>query len=226
MSLDPESLFILNTLKSKELHIASTLDEYESVPLVHHTHAHNRKSFAFNSDPLINRSWFQIIIDSSHLITFFISIMVIIYASFKSLRIDKNLSETKSAECTSECLKKQGCLHFNSDVEKNDNAFKEKNSYAKDENEDSDDSDVDDSDDDNDHGILGRNGKYGSVQTIDSKLALLIPVAASMSLLLMFYFFESIQTAFVICTSSKKSSFYYNLVKYQNSANSSDQFKF
>jgi hypothetical protein len=210
MSLNPEKLVILNTLRSKELHIAaSALEEYDgaAAPPVHlaHTHHHHQKSFTFNSDPLLSRSWFQIIIDSSHLITFFISIVVIIYASFKSLRIDKNLSETKSAaECTnSECARKQGCPHFNSGGEKNDSVFKEKsNNKNEDSDDDSEDEDTDDGD--TDHGILGRNGKYGSVQTIDSKLALLIPVAASMSLLLMFYFFESIQTAFVICTSSKR----------------------
>lgn len=41
-----------------------------------------------------------------------------------------------------------------------------------------------------------------SVQTIDSIQALFIPVVASISLLFMFFFFDSIQTAFVICTSS------------------------
>ena len=42
-----------------------------------------------------------------------------------------------------------------------------------------------------------------SVQTIDSIQALFIPVVASISLLFMFFFFDSIQTAFVICTSGK-----------------------
>ena len=35
------------------------------------------------------RSWLQTIIDSSHLITFCVSISVIIYGSFRSLNIDK-----------------------------------------------------------------------------------------------------------------------------------------
>lgn len=45
------------------------------------------------------------------------------------------------------------------------------------------------------------NDSYSSVQTIDSIQALTIPVVASFSLLFMFFFFDSIQTAFVICTS-------------------------
>jgi hypothetical protein len=43
--------------------------------------------------------------------------------------------------------------------------------------------------------------EHQSTQNIDSAQALFIPIAASISLLLMFFFFDSIQTAFVICTS-------------------------
>ena len=43
--------------------------------------------------------------------------------------------------------------------------------------------------------------QHQSTQNIDSAQALFIPIAASISLLLMFFFFDSIQTAFVICTS-------------------------
>ena len=46
--------------------------------------------------------------------------------------------------------------------------------------------------------------EHQSTQNIDSTQALFIPVAASVSLLLMFFFFDSIQTAFVICTSGKQ----------------------
>ena len=41
------------------------------------------------------------------------------------------------------------------------------------------------------------------VQTLSVSQALFIPAAASVSLILMFYFFESIQTIFLICTASK-----------------------
>ncbi len=45
------------------------------------------------------------------------------------------------------------------------------------------------------------NDQHQATQTIDSTHALIIPIAASFSLLLMFFFFESIQTAFLLCTS-------------------------
>ncbi len=41
-------------------------------------------------------------------------------------------------------------------------------------------------------------------QDIGTTHALLIPLAASVSLLLMFFFFESIQMIFLLCTSGKK----------------------
>ena len=112
----------------------------------------------------VENTWLRKIIDSSHLITFCISISVIIYGSFRSLNIDVSKASAEAA---------------------------------------ANDLDHDDDDEDNEQ----YNQNFQSIQTIDSTQALIIPVAASISLLLMFFFFDSIQTAFLICTSSKSNDF-------------------
>jgi hypothetical protein len=133
----------------------------------HHFHHHsiNEKQNLYSllkksNVNIIEESLLKKIIDSSHLITFCISISVIIYASFRSLNID---SQPAAA------------------AESNENKLNLSNRELDDENDD----------------------EQQTIQTIDSCQALAIPVAASISLLLMFFFFDSIQTAFLICTSSK-----------------------
>jgi hypothetical protein len=61
----------------------------------------DKQVFFASSSSLIQSStmistWFQTIIDSSHLITFCISISVIIYGSFRSLRIDTQNDDNAS----------------------------------------------------------------------------------------------------------------------------------
>ena len=80
------------------------------------------------------------IMDSSRVSTFFISILLIVYGSFRSLAME----------------------------------------------EDSDDEDDED--------------KKPGVQTLDSWQALCLPLGASISLLIMFFFFDSMQMLFAICT--------------------------
>jgi len=87
----------------------------------------------------------QSIVDSSHLLTFLISISVIVYGSFRSLNFEQEKLNEKLNE-------KPGS----------------ESSYT--------------------------------VQTLSSHQAIFIPVAASLSLLIMFFFFESIQTVFLLCT--------------------------
>jgi hypothetical protein len=150
------------------------------------------------------RSWLQTIIDSSHLITFCISISVIIYGSFRSLTIDKeNDSYTRQQQQFSK-EKRERKRRSSSGVKKNlleADSNEECGSDLGVEYEDGvdDDDDMDESD-----GNLNNQGdihEHQSTQNIDSAQALFIPIAASISLLLMFFFFDSIQTAFVICTS-------------------------
>lgn len=118
----------------------------------------------------------QTIIDSSHLITFGISILVIVYGSFRSLNMDRKSNE---GDLSLPVKEKVTLETDGSSCEKID-LLEEENSSSDDSNRSTDD----------------------SVQTIDSIQALFIPVVASISLLFMFFFFDSIQTAFVICTSS------------------------
>jgi len=40
----------------------------------------------------------------------------------------------------------------------------------------------------------------GGMQTLDSTQAILLPIGASVSLLVMFFFFDSLQTVFALCT--------------------------
>ena len=108
---------------------------------------------------MFNLNRFQTLIDSSHIITFCISISVIIYGSFKSLNIDTDNELLHNAE---QDLANKG-----------------------------------------EHSKTQQHEQHQSTQTIDSTHAVIIPIAASVSLLLMFFFFESIQTAFLLCTSGR-----------------------
>lgn len=131
----------------------------------HHVSKSNNEEQKLLTDLLHNinkndgdSSWVKKLIDSSHLITFCISISVIIYGSFRSLNIDANSVQLNENENATN-------LHIHGEIRDDDEQEQQ------------------------------------TVQTIDSTQALIIPVAASISLLLMFFFFDSVQTAFLICTS-------------------------
>uniref|UniRef100_A0A8D0LA63 Signal peptide peptidase like 3 n=1 Tax=Sphenodon punctatus TaxID=8508 RepID=A0A8D0LA63_SPHPU len=83
--------------------------------------------------------------------TFLISILLIVYGSFRSLNMDF------------------------------ENQDKEKDSG-------------------NSAGSFNGNSTNNSIQTIDSTQALFLPIGASVSLLVMFFFFDSVQVVFTICT--------------------------
>lgn len=101
---------------------------------------------------------------------------MIVYGSFRSLNMDRKSNEGD----LSSPVKEKVTLETDGSCEKIDLLEEENSSSSDDSNRSVDD----------------------SVQTIDSIQALFIPVVASISLLFMFFFFDSIQTAFVICTSS------------------------
>ena len=46
----------------------------------------------------------------------------------------------------------------------------------------------------------GKEGKNNGIQTLDSIQAMCLPLGASISLLVMFFFFDSMQMLFAICT--------------------------
>lgn len=127
------------------------------------------------------------------MITFFISIVVIVYGSFKSLNLDKKFNECQGdGNSYTGKGESQKLFSQNGDINQTD----DQNANEMD----------DDDDDDDENGLFSKHScdrdGVDSVQTIDSVQALFIPVVASLSLLFMFFFFDSIQTVFVICTSS------------------------
>jgi len=97
--------------------------------------------------------WAYSIMDSSRVSTFFISILLIVYGSFRSLALEED-KESDSKESTK--------------------------------------------DEDSEAG--GSGGKSSGIQTLDSLQAMCLPLGASISLLVMFFFFDSMQMLFAICT--------------------------
>ncbi|XP_025789389.1 signal peptide peptidase-like 3 [Puma concolor] len=91
------------------------------------------------------------LVDSSQVSTFLISILLIVYGSFRSLNMDFE----------------------NQDKEKDNSSST---------------------------GSFNGNSTNNSIQTIDSTQALFLPIGASVSLLVMFFFFDSVQVVFTICT--------------------------
>ncbi|XP_032823626.1 signal peptide peptidase-like 3 isoform X2 [Petromyzon marinus] len=98
-------------------------------------------------------SWAYSLVDSSQVSTFLISILLIVYGSFRSLNMDEPGPGEKD---------KEGGSHSPN--------------------------------------CTGASSTNNSIQTIDSTQALFLPIGASVSLLVMFFFFDSVQVVFTICT--------------------------
>ncbi|CAG7720402.1 unnamed protein product [Allacma fusca] len=94
--------------------------------------------------------WAYTIMDSSRVSTFLISILLIVYGSFRSLNMEQ---EAREREKEKELAK-----------------------------------------------LTGISNNEGNVQTLDTMQALCLPLGASVSLLVMFFFFDSMQMLFAICT--------------------------
>ncbi|XP_023616163.1 signal peptide peptidase-like 3 isoform X1 [Myotis lucifugus] len=107
--------------------------------------------FIGTQQAMFAHSWAYSLVDSSQVSTFLISILLIVYGSFRSLNMDFE----------------------NQDKEKDSNSSS---------------------------GSFGGNSSNNSIQTIDSTQALFLPIGASVSLLVMFFFFDSVQVVFTICT--------------------------
>lgn len=93
--------------------------------------------------------WMYSLVDSSRVSTFLISMLLIVYGSFRSLNMEQ---EAK---------------------------MKEK---------------------ENPGGGDANSGAENNVQTLDTMQALCLPLGASVSLLIMFFFFDSMQMLFAVCT--------------------------
>ncbi|VVC37034.1 Hypothetical protein CINCED_3A025308 [Cinara cedri] len=103
----------------------------------------------------IDYQWAYTIMDSSRVSTFLISILLIVYGSFRSLNMEQEAREREKLKYTSG---NSVCI---TDISKR---------------------------------------KQVDVQTLDTMQALCLPLGASISLLVMFFFFDSMQMLFAICT--------------------------
>lgn len=103
----------------------------------------------------IEYQWAYSIMDSSRVSTFLISMLLIVYGSFRSLNMEQEARDR--ANGSTNCL-----------LNPSQQAQTESN-----------------------------------VQTLDTMQALCLPLGASISLLVMFFFFDSMQMLFAICTASK-----------------------
>jgi len=97
--------------------------------------------------------WAYSIVDSSRISTFLISILLIVYGSFRSLNMEQEARERQKEKERDQLLG---------------------------------------------HGTAQT--PEPNVQTLDSLQALCLPIGASVSLLVMFFFFDSMQTLFAVCT--------------------------
>lgn len=120
---------------------------FAAYPQEHHLHQY------YHPHQGTQYQWMYSLVDSSRVSTFLISMLLIVYGSFRSLNMEQ---EAKMKE------KQDGsCSNNNNDSE---------------------------------------NSNENSVQTLDTMQALCLPLGASVSLLVMFFFFDSMQMLFAICT--------------------------
>lgn len=103
----------------------------------------------------VEYQWAYSIMDSSRVSTFLISMLLIVYGSFRSLNMEQEARDRAGG--STNCL-----LNPGQQVQAENN-----------------------------------------VQTLDTMQALCLPLGASISLLVMFFFFDSMQMLFAICTASK-----------------------
>ncbi|KAI5695874.1 hypothetical protein M8J75_004813 [Diaphorina citri] len=102
--------------------------------------------------PQVDYQWAYSIMDSSRVSTFLISILLIVYGSFRSLNMEQEAREREKERA-------KGCLL----------------------------------------GATETKCRH-DVQTLDAMQALCLPLGASISLLIMFFFFDSMQMLFAVCT--------------------------
>ncbi|KAK7870770.1 hypothetical protein R5R35_009914 [Gryllus longicercus] len=110
--------------------------------------------------------WAYSIMDSSRVSTFLISILLIVYGSFRSLNMEQEAREREKEKERAPSLTGLPAAASTSP----DNMIPGKQRFA----------------------------EY--VQTLDTMQALCLPLGASVSLLVMFFFFDSMQMLFAICT--------------------------
>ena len=123
--------------------------------------------------------------DSSRVSTFLISMLLIVYGSFRSLNMEEE-ERLKAKESGNDKLEKS--MFF---FEKKSNQFLINN-------------------------LINFQLPLIDVQTLDTMQALCLPLGASISLLIMFFFFDSLSILFAFCTASKQSFLNYLMIIYIN----------
>uniref|UniRef100_A0A8C7LB58 Signal peptide peptidase 3 n=1 Tax=Oncorhynchus kisutch TaxID=8019 RepID=A0A8C7LB58_ONCKI len=114
--------------------------------------------------------WAYSLVDSSQVSTFLISILLIVYGSFRSLNMD----------CENQEKDKDGNPVPNGAFNNGNTNNSESHIFA--------------------FSLVHVLCCLAGIQTIDSTQALFLPIGASVSLLVMFFFFDSVQVVFTICT--------------------------
>ena len=137
-------------------------------PLYHHGPHHEYHG------PPSQYQWMYSLVDSSRVSTFLISMLLIVYGSFRSLNMEQEAKLRADSD---------GCCCVSSCSQTKDHCCSSSSSCP----------------------IHGP-GDQSNVQTLDTMQALCLPLGASISLLVMFFFFDSMQMLFAICTASKYSS--------------------
>lgn len=120
-------------------------------------------------------------VDTSRVSTFFISILLIVYGSFRSLNMEQELRERERLkQAKEEQSTLLGQSLSSSSVPNSSTSPLLNQSPISDANV--------------------PNSGASHAQTLDSTQALFLPIGASISLLVMFFFFDSMQLVFAICT--------------------------
>lgn len=118
--------------------------------------------------------WMYSLVDSSRVSTFLISMLLIVYGSFRSLNMEQE-AKLKEKECN-ECTQ---CESNKSHVNCSGHLISSSSCKC--------------------HHSCNYSAN-SNVQTLDTMQALCLPLGASVSLLIMFFFFDSMQMLFAVCT--------------------------
>lgn len=137
---------------------------------------HNGPHHQYHGPPS-QYQWMYSLVDSSRVSTFLISMLLIVYGSFRSLNMEQEAKLKADRDGTATCSCLCSCSSPSKDHCCPSSPLTSPSSCPV-------------------HGL----GDQGNVQTLDTMQALCLPLGASISLLVMFFFFDSMQMLFAICT--------------------------
>lgn len=147
IDLSPDHVFSSSVSAASSAASAAGGSGFAAYPQEHHLHQY------YHPHQGTQYQWMYSLVDSSRVSTFLISMLLIVYGSFRSLNMEQEAKRKEKQD--------GGSSNNNNDSE---------------------------------------NSNENSVQTLDTMQALCLPLGASVSLLVMFFFFDSMQMLFAICT--------------------------